>query len=111
MSGTVTGTVVSVGASVEKVIALGITLTLNGDMDDSLVLGNGTVDADGSIIAGDGHRIGQGDSPHGSAFADTLLAIGDGLTLDASSGLFIGNTIDSESHYSSALGHYIGSSL
>jgi len=98
------GDTVAVGASVELAIALGNGLTLNGDMDDSLVMGNGTVDADGSLVVGDGLRIGQGDSPHSSAFADTLLAVGDGLTLDASSGFFIGNTIDAESHYSSAVG-------
>lgn len=98
------GDTVSVGSSVQLAMAFGNGLTLNGDMDDSLVMGNGTVDADGSLIVGDGLRIGQGDSPHSSAFADTLLAVGDGLTLDASSGFFIGNTINAESHYSCAVG-------
>ena len=98
------GDTVAVGSSVQLAIALGNGLALNGNMDDSLVMGNGTVDADGSLVVGDGLRIGQGDSPHSSAFADTLVAVGDGLTLDASSGLFIGNTIDAEGHYSSAVG-------
>lgn len=88
----------------EKIIAMGNSLLLTGNMSNSLVMGSGsTVDADGSLVVGDSLNIGQG-TGHSSPLGDKLLIVGDSLTIDASSGFFIGSTIDAESNYSSAVG-------
>jgi hypothetical protein len=98
------GDTVTAVPTTQRVIAMGASLALNGDMSDSLIMGSGsTVDADNSLVVGDSLTIGQG-SGHGSSLGDKLVAIGEDLVLDASGGFFIGSTIDAESQYSSAVG-------
>jgi hypothetical protein len=98
------GDTVTAVPTTQRVIVMGASLALNGDMSDSLIMGSGsTVDADNSLVVGDSLTIGQG-SGHGSSLGDKLVAIGEDLVLDASGGFFIGSTIDAESQYSSAVG-------
>ena len=98
------GNTVTAVPTTQRVIAMGTSLALNGDMSDSLIMGSGsTVDADNSLVVGDSLTIGQG-SGHGSSLGDKLVAIGEDLVLDASGGFFVGSTIDAESQYSSAVG-------
>jgi hypothetical protein len=98
------GDTVTAVPTTQRVIVMGASLALNGDMSDSLIMGSGsTVDADNSLVVGDSLTIGQG-SGHGSSLGDKLVAIGEDLVLDASGGFFIGSTIDAESQYSNAVG-------
>ena len=98
------GNTVTAVPTTQRIIAMGASLALNGDMSDSLIMGSGsTIDADNSLVVGDSLTIGQG-SGHGSSLGDKLVAIGEDLVLDASGGFFIGSTIDAESQYSSAVG-------
>lgn len=104
------GDTISVGASVGSVLALngnGAGLNLTGDMESSLVIGPGSVNADRSIIAGIGLDIGQG-TGHAAALGESLLCLGTVLTIDAQHGSYIGSNVDVDgADYSSGIGDNI----
>jgi hypothetical protein len=98
------GDTVTVGGSVEAVVALGVNLSLTGDMTKSIALGSGTVDANRSVIAGDALNIGQGSGTNDPT-GDSILCLGTSIDADAGFASLIGNVIDvNEAFFVSALG-------
>jgi hypothetical protein len=98
------GDTVTIGGSVEAVVALGVNLELTGDMTKSIALGSGTVDANRSVIAGDALNIGQGSGTNDPT-GDSILCLGTSIDADAGFASLIGNVIDvNEAFFVSALG-------
>lgn len=104
------GNSVTIGGSVGSSIALngaGGSLTLNGDMSNSIVCGRGTIDADDSIVVGDANSIGQG-TGHSTTGASNIVCVGENNTIDADNGEYIGSYIDADgTSYSKAMGSNI----